>query len=140
MQQTYTASIEERTRGSVRECIAQLFGSKSARRSKSVRCGTSPMWWGECCGGRAKTWDALGRDTMQFQQIRDIPIGCDGHVIVPLLPRSAYRMLMEFLRFDYAFCHFVVPVFTAGGVMLYVIAKKAEEAAASGRGIPRLRS
>ena len=106
------------------------FGSEGARR-KSVQSTASRMWWDGCCGGRAKTWDALGRANMQSEHKTSAPIGCEGHVIIPFLPTNAYRLLMEFLKCDKTFCNCVVPLFISGGVMLYVIAKKHDKTSAS---------
>ena len=60
-----------------------------------------------------------------------IPIGCNGQVLIRFLQTNAYRLLLEFLKFDDGFCHRVIPVFIPGGVMLYIISDKDSGAAAS---------
>ena len=43
------------------------------------------------------------------------------HLLIPLLPASAYRLLLDFLRFDYSFCHYAIPYFKSFGyVTLYL--------------------
>ena len=115
---------------SVRIYIIPEVGSEGAR-LKSVRSTASRMWWDGCCGGRAKTWDALGRSNMRSEQKESAVMGYEGEVIVRFLPTAAYRLLMEFLKLDKTFCECVVPLFIAGDVMLYVIVKKQEGASAS---------
>jgi len=42
-------------------------------------------------------------------------------IIIPYIPLSAYRLLIDFLKFDSGFCNYAIPHFhDAGGVTIYL--------------------
>ncbi len=49
-------------------------------------------------------------------------------VLIRALPQSAWRLLIDFLQFDRAFCHRVSPVFRPLGFVSLVLTYEAEPA------------
>ena len=57
-------------------------------------------------------WDALGRTRLPAPPVEVVP---DLEYLFGPLPQAAYRLLLDFLRCDRGWCHYVTPVFSPGG-------------------------
>ena len=76
--------------------------------------------------------DALGRAPLPPPRVRRVA-GLD--FLCGPLPAAAYRLLLDFLRFDHGWCHYVTPVFSLGGwVTLHLNAAETREVQSESRG------
>ncbi len=57
-------------------------------------------------------WDALGRTRLPAPPVQVV---ADLEYLFGPLPQAAYRLLLDFLRCDRGWCHFVTPAFSPSG-------------------------
>ena len=50
--------------------------------------------------------------------------------LVPVLPQAAWRLLIDFLQFDYQFCNYVIPYFRPLGIVSLYLSNKCPAAGA----------
>ena len=60
---------------------------------------------------------------MAGRAMSDVLAGVDRRhrVLIKLLPQAAWRLLIDFLRFDRGFCHMIIPYFCPLGYVVVCI-------------------
>ena len=63
------------------------------------------------------------------------PPHIDRHdIIIPYIPLSAYRLIIDFLKFDSGFCNYAIPYFhDKGGVTVYLTDEKESQSSERSR-------